>query len=129
MRTATGLTLIAVGAILAFAVTATTSIFNPHIAGFVIMLVGLAGLFIPRRRYDAVTKRLVTRRSKRWPSGQITQTTQETEVPPYVVINPAADLDRTGPPSVPSIPPDPTVGRVMTPGSAESETVEQLRDE
>jgi hypothetical protein len=130
MRTATGLTLIAIGAILAFAVTATTSVFNPRIAGFVIMLVGLAGLFIPRRRYDAVTKRLlVTRRARRWPSGQITQTTEETEVPPYVMINPAATVDRPDPPTIPSIPPDPTVGSVMTPGASESEIVEQLRDE
>jgi uncharacterized membrane protein len=44
MKTATGLILIAIGAILAFAVTTNTSVFNLNVAGYVIMLVGLAGL-------------------------------------------------------------------------------------
>jgi hypothetical protein len=123
---ATGLTVIAIGAILAFAVTTNTSVFNLHIAGYVLMLAGLAGMLIPRRGYAAARRRLVTRRSRTWPGGTITQT--ETEIPPYVVLNPGRDPDR-GPPTVPSIPPDPTVGSVMTPGAAESDIVEQLRDE
>jgi hypothetical protein len=126
MKTATGLTLIIIGAILAFAVTTNTSVFNLHIAGYVLILAGLAGMFIPRRNYASVSRRLVTRRSNRWPNGSVIQTTQETEVPPYVMINPGPGPDQ---PAVPSIPPDPTVTNVMTPGPADSEYVEQLRDE
>lgn len=130
MRIGIGITLCIVGAILAFAVTANTSVFNLHVAGFVFILAGLASIFIPRRNYAAVSKRLVTRRSSSWPGGTVTQT--ETEVPPYVTLNPASDLGTAELPRVPSIPADPTIGRVMTPGepaSGDTEVVEQLRDE
>lgn len=53
MKVSTGLTLAAVGAILAFAVHGRLAFFDPNAAGWVLMLVGLAGLFIPpgtRRR-------------------------------------------------------------------------------
>ena len=69
MKIATGLTLIIIGAILAFAVTTNTSVFNLHIAGYVFILAGLAAMFIPRKNYSSVSKRLVTRRSRTWPSG------------------------------------------------------------
>jgi hypothetical protein len=130
MKTATGLTLIAIGAILAFAVTTNTSVFNLHIAGYVIILVGLAGLFIPRRSYASLSQRLITRRTKSWPTGTVVET-KETRLPPYVVTNPGNSADDAGLPAVPSIPPDPTVRAVMTPGemAGESEIVEQLRDE
>ena len=130
MKTATGLTLIAIGAILAFAVTTNTSVFNLHIAGYVIILVGLAGLFIPRRRYASLSQRFVTRRTKSWPTGSVIET-EETSLPPYVVSNPGSATEQAGLPTVPSIPPDPTVRAVMTPGEmpGESEVIAQLRDE
>lgn len=127
MKTATGLTLIAIGAILAFAVTTNTSVFNLHIAGYVIILVGLAGLFIPRSRYASISKRLVTRRTRSWPTGTMVET-EETSLPPYVVSNPGTAAEQAEMPSVPSIPPDPTVRAVMTPGE-DSEVIEQLRDD
>lgn len=131
MKIATGLTLIIIGAILAFAVTTNTSVFNLHIAGYVFILAGLAAMFIPRKNYSSVSKRLVTRRSRTWPSGSTVTSTQETEVPPYVMINPGSSLIENQAPTVPSLPPDPTVRAVMTPGEPpiESETVQQLRDE
>jgi hypothetical protein len=64
MKTATGLTLLAIGAILAFAVTTNTSVFNLHVAGYVIMLTGPAGLFIPRRHYSWLNQLLVQRRTR-----------------------------------------------------------------
>jgi hypothetical protein len=135
-KIAAGLTLIIIGAILAFAVTTNTSVFNLHIAGFVFILAGLAAMFIPQKNYSSVSKRLVTRRSRTWPSGTVTST-QETQVPPYVMINPGSSLienEASTVPSVPaqgSLPPDPTVRAVMTPGESpvESETIEQLRNE
>ena len=50
MRTGTGLTVVAIGAILAFAVTSSPSFFNIHIAGWVIMLAGVASMVLSRRR-------------------------------------------------------------------------------
>ena len=46
MKTGVGLALIAVGAILAFAVTTNTSVFNLHTAGWVLIIIGLRGLHI-----------------------------------------------------------------------------------
>ena len=50
MSTRTGLIVVAIGAILAFAVRSTPSWFNIQIAGLVIMLTGLVGMVVSRRR-------------------------------------------------------------------------------
>jgi hypothetical protein len=65
MKTATGLTLVAIGAILAFAVTAHPHFLNLQIAGWVILVIGLIGLFVPRRGYGWVRSRVVVRRRPR----------------------------------------------------------------
>ena len=62
MKTAPALALIAAGAILAFAVHAHLGFFSFQIAGWVIMLTGVAGLVIPHRGYRWV--RRVTRRPR-----------------------------------------------------------------
>src|SRR5712692_8785010 len=49
MRTATALTLLAVGAIFAFAVNAHPSFLNFQILGWVLILTAIAGLVLPRR--------------------------------------------------------------------------------
>jgi hypothetical protein len=49
MRTASCLTLIAIGAIFTFAVKAHPSFLDLQVAGVVIMATGVAGLFLPRR--------------------------------------------------------------------------------
>ena len=64
MRTATGLVLIAFGAILAFAVRSSPSFLNLQIAGWVIMLTGIAGLLVPRRGYGWLRRRVVVRRPR-----------------------------------------------------------------
>jgi hypothetical protein len=46
MKTATSLTLIAVGAIVAFAITAHIAFLNLHVTGWVLILTGLAGAII-----------------------------------------------------------------------------------
>jgi hypothetical protein len=118
MKTATGLILIAIGAILAFAVTTNTSVFNLNVAGYVIMLVGLAGLFIPRRGYASISRRFITRRT-RGPGGTIVET-QEADLPPYVVRNPGMSPEEAGLPGAafPSIPVDPGVQeKAMGPNS------------
>lgn len=49
MKSATALTLLAAGAVFAFAVTAHPSFLNLQILGWVLMLTGIVGLVIPRR--------------------------------------------------------------------------------
>ena len=61
MKTATGLALIAIGAILAFAVTGHPGWLNVQAAGWVLVLVGLAGMFVPRRGYGWLKRRVVRR--------------------------------------------------------------------
>jgi hypothetical protein len=49
MKSATALTLVAIGAVFAFAVTAHPSFVNLQVLGWVLMLTGIVGLIIPRR--------------------------------------------------------------------------------
>jgi hypothetical protein len=49
MRTASALALVAVGAIFAFAINRSPSFLNLQIVGWVLMVTGIAGAFIPRR--------------------------------------------------------------------------------
>lgn len=64
MRTATGLTLVAIGAILAFAIRTTPTFLNIQITGWVIMLTGVAGMFMPRRGNGRLRRRTVTWRPR-----------------------------------------------------------------
>jgi hypothetical protein len=59
MKTATGLALLAVGAILAFAVNADIPGFNLAVAGWILMLTGAAGMFIPARASGWLRRRVV----------------------------------------------------------------------
>jgi hypothetical protein len=86
MRTASSLTLIALGAILAFAVTGHPSFLNIQVAGWVIMLIGFAGMFVPPRRYGWLRRRLVLRRDA---GGELTSRVSEARYPPYVMLNPS----------------------------------------
>jgi hypothetical protein len=80
MKTATGLTLVAIGAILAFAVTASPRFLNLQVAGWVIILTGLAGIFVPRRGYGWLRGRVLVRRGSRRPVIAPSATTIEPHV-------------------------------------------------
>ena len=89
MRTATGLFLIALGAILAFAVQGHPSWLNIQVVGWVIMLTGVAGMAIPRRGYGWLRRRIVLRRG---PGGRpVVDRVEEKRYPPYIMLNPGAD--------------------------------------
>ena len=90
MRTGIGLMFVCVGAILAFAVTTNTSVFNLHTAGWVIMLIGLVGLVLPRRTYGWLGRRLLVRRT--YPGGRV----DEVAVPPYIARNPGTSRIQAG---------------------------------
>jgi hypothetical protein len=88
MKTATCLTLIAIGAIFTFAVTASPSFLNLQVAGVVIMATGVAGLFLPKRSQGWLRRRTVLRRGTR---GPVVGRVDEQRYPPYVMLNPGAD--------------------------------------
>ena len=87
--------LIAVGAILAFAVTTNTSVFNLHTAGWVLIIVGIAGIAIPRRGYGWVGRRVFTRQTRWRPGARV----EEVTYPAYVNRNPANTRVQAGLPA------------------------------
>jgi hypothetical protein len=94
MKTGVGLALIAVGAILAFAVTANTSVFNLHTAGWVLIIIGIIGIAIPRRGYGWVGRRVTTRQTRRVRGARV----EEVAYPTYVR-NPANTRVQAGLPA------------------------------
>jgi len=90
MRTGIGLTFVCAGAILAFAVTTNTEVFNVHTAGWVIMLIGVIGLVLPRRTYGWLGRRVRVRRT--YPGGRV----DEVAVPRYVARNPGTSRIQAG---------------------------------
>jgi hypothetical protein len=94
MRTATGLTLIAIGAIFTFAVTAHPSFLNLQIAGVVIMATGVAGLVLRKPAQGWLRRRIILRRG---PGGPVVGRVDEKRYPPYVMLNPAAHGSGAGP--------------------------------
>src|SRR5260370_40703878 len=92
MRTASCLTLIAIGAILTFAVTAHPSFLNLQIAGLVMMATGVAGMFLPRRgEHGWLRRRTILRKGLR---GPVVGRGHETRLPPYVMLNAAASAQQ-----------------------------------
>jgi hypothetical protein len=101
MKTGIALGFICLGAILAFAVTGNTSVFNIHTAGWVIMIVGLTGLFLPKRTYGWLGRRMVVRRTRGYPGATVP--VEEVAAPPYVAHNPGTARLEAG------LPPRPTL--------------------
>jgi hypothetical protein len=95
MKTGVGLAVIAVGAILAFAVTTNTSVFNLHTAGWVLIIVGILGIAIPRRGYGWVGRRLFVRQTRWRPGARV----EEVTYPTYVNRNPANTRVQAGLPA------------------------------
>ena len=67
MKTATALTLVAIGAILAFAVTAHLRFLDLQVVGWVLIVTGIVGFFIPRGGYGRLRKRVVVTGGPRGP--------------------------------------------------------------
>jgi hypothetical protein len=84
MKTATGLTLIALGAVLAFAVNGHPWFLNLQVTGWIIMVIGVIGMVVPRRGYGWLRRQVVLRRG---PDGRPVMRTRR--YPPYTMVNPA----------------------------------------
>jgi hypothetical protein len=130
MKTATGLFVIAVGAVLAFAVNGHPSFLNLQVVGWILMVLGVVGIVLPRRSVGWLRRQMVVKRS---PDGQPVAWTRQrrTSNPPYLMLNQAAtaegtasDFDRaeaTGTPVVP-VPPAAVASDEVVP---EEEVVEE----
>ena len=126
MKTGAGLGLVAVGAILAFAVTAHPSGLNLQAAGWVLIVVGLAGMFVPRRGYGWLRRRMVIPRRT-----VVTRNGTRAAVPAATVVT-TEEMDE-----VPMAGVDPAVypGRQLSKAEAEElgltpvETVEEFRQD
>jgi len=94
MRTGVGLAVICAGAILAFAVTTNTSVFNLHAAGWVLIIIGIIGLCVPVRTYGLLGRRLI-RRTRTYRGGRV----EEVAVRPYMAYDPGDARVRAGLPS------------------------------
>jgi Domain of unknown function (DUF6458) len=135
MKTGMGLALIAIGAILAFAVTTNTSVFNLHTAGWVLMIIGLLGLVIPRRGYGWVGRRLFVRQARWRPGRRI----EEVTYPTYVNRNPANTRVQAGLPAPGALGSPETTSHVdatrdlatepMGPRAGETEIVEDIYED
>jgi hypothetical protein len=100
MKTGFALGFICFGAILAFAVTGNLSFFNIHTAGWVIMIIGLVGIFLPKRTYGWLGRRVVVRRTRGYPTAPV----EEIEAaPPYVARNPGTSRIEAGLPARPTL--------------------------
>ena len=95
MKTGAGLALIAVGAILAFAVTTNTSVINLHTTGWVSFVVGIIGIAVPRRGYGWVGRRVFTRQTRSRRGARV----EEITYPAYVNRNPANTRVQAGLPA------------------------------
>jgi hypothetical protein len=91
MKYGTGLLLIGVGAIFAFAVTTNTSVFNLHTAGYIVMFIGVLGMVLPRHATSWVGRRLFVRRY-----SQLRGRVENVTYPPYVTRNRANTEVRAG---------------------------------
>lgn len=133
MKTGAGLGLVAVGAILAFAVTAHPSGLNLQAAGWVLIVVGLAGMFVPRRGYGWLRRRMVI------PSRTVVRRGSRSAALPGSVLTsePATVVTTEEIDEVPMAGMDPAVypGRQLSKAEAEEmgltpvETVEEFRQE
>lgn len=87
MRTATGLLVIALGAVLAFAVHGHPWFLNLQVCGWILMIIGVIGMAVPRSGYGWLRRQMVTRRG---PGGLPAVAVREKRYPPYIMVNPAA---------------------------------------
>jgi hypothetical protein len=105
MRTGTWLVVLAIGGILTFAVRTNTSVFDFHVAGFVIIIIAIIALVISQRGRIWLGRRMYVRRTRHLPDGEV----EEGSYPPYILQNPGTARGMAGLPGRVTLPPHPNV--------------------
>jgi hypothetical protein len=123
MKTATSLALVAIGAILAFAVKAHPHFLNLQVTGWVIIVIGVAGFFVPQRGYGWLRRRVVVRRGNR----PVTRVARESADHNYIELNPGEIGD--GDPVVVDPPPAQATDRHEILSPPRTEVVEEYFEE
>jgi hypothetical protein len=127
MNRATSLTVIAIGAILAFAVSASPSFLNLQIVGWILMATGAAGLLLERRGRDWLRRTVIVRGSPDVPRFGRRRPAQITARPPADQANQAHPANPENPagPAEPTEP-APADGSTQPIGEpVERETIEE----
>ncbi len=88
METPVALVLLALGAILTFAVRVNVPVLNLHVVGVILMLVAVAGIYFARRG-NAWVRKIIVMPGRRRGAGQDTLV-EDSLYPPYVKDNPNA---------------------------------------
>jgi hypothetical protein len=133
MKTGAGLGLIAVGAILAFAVTAHPRGLNLQAAGWVLIVVGLAGMFVPRRGYGWLRRRVVRRTPRR--TTVLARRGGRAGIPGGTVVLAPEEADEiVTSDAEPEVFPGRTISKaeaeeMATPVAGNTETIEEYREE
>jgi hypothetical protein len=97
MKGSTGLTLAAVGAIFAFAVHIHLPYVNLNAVGWVLLLVGVGGYFVPRRTQRWLRQRLIMRDGRYGPAAQAGDTHySRTLMPGGLLVSGVEDKDIEG---------------------------------
>lgn len=122
MKTATCLALVAIGAILALAVTAHPPFLNLDVVGGIFIFIGVVGYFVPQRGYGWLRRRVIVRRGNR-PVTRV----EETRDHSYVEVNPGEVGD--GDPVVTDPPPARPAARSEILSPPQTETVEEYFEE
>jgi hypothetical protein len=91
MRTTTALTFMSVGAIMAFAVHGTLPFFDPNVAGWVVMLAGTVGLFLPSGTQRWLRQRLVLRGGRYGPAMELSNRRYSRRLMPAGLLQPGTD--------------------------------------
>jgi hypothetical protein len=90
MKTATGLTLIAIGAVFAFAVHGHPWFLNLQVVGWILIVIGAVGLAVPRRGYGWLRRQVVMRRG---PESARVIGVRTRRNPSYIMLDPAVAED------------------------------------
>jgi hypothetical protein len=96
MKSSTGLTLAAIGAILAFAVHGHLPFLNPNAVGWVLLLVGIAGLFVPPGTQRWLRHRLIMKDGTYGPAYEPARAEYSSHLMPAGVLVPGAELPAEG---------------------------------
>jgi hypothetical protein len=118
MRTATSLTVIAIGAIFAFAITSSPTFLNLQIVGWILILTGAGGMLLSNRSQNWLRRTIIVRGRPEAPRTR----TRRRRVPQLAAAGAAAGAPASPAPAT-GVTPD--VGLTQPIGTVERETIEE----